>query len=416
MIKNFTLILLAFIATNLLLTAQVEQVSVNPSYTHQAYYNLATGEVTQVPNDAWDIAFSNDGVQDAGVFINESASLDGNSVKAYLSLEADWATAITDVSVFSDTTTILYNAEQNWIEGAFNSMRIPNSPFDYGWGEYNPPTNSVVGNKIFVIQKRDGSFIKFQILQLIDGEYSFRYADLDGSNEATAIASKNDAGENPLIYFSFDSGETVDMPTDYDLVFQRYTTDVDDGTGTFIPYNVTGVLLSPGAEAVIADGVDPASVSESDYTGEYTTTPIVIGHHWKIFDFTAGWMIDEDRAQFVKTKNGDIYKIVFFDFEGSLTGITTLEKTKVVLSSTQLTASDVGITVYPNPTADFVYISGNKDYYNAMIYDAKGQLVLNEKIDLGKAQLNLNELNSGLYTLVLRNEDTVVNHRLIKTD
>lgn len=413
MTQQFTILIFTTLLTSSTLNAQIEQVSVGASYSQQAYYNLSTGEVTQVPNDAWDIAFSNAGLQDAGVFINESASLMSNPLKLFVAEETNWETPATDMSGFVDSE-VIYNPEESWTEGAFNSIKDPDSPLDYGWGAYNPTTHRIEGNQIFVIQKRDDSFIKFQVMQLVGGEYTFRYADLDGSNEVTSVVSKNEAGESPLIYFSFETGDEVDMPTDYDLVFQRYTTPLDDGSGTFIEYTVTGVLSAPHTEAVIADGVDPINVMESDYSDQYSMSPTVIGHDWKFFDFASGWLIDEDRAYFVKTKNDKTFKLVFFDFEGSSTGITTLEKTEVeTVSTTDISLSDLDILVYPNPTSDFINIEGVKESFDAYLYNAFGQLVLSNEINSASTQINLNEVNSGMYTLVLSNQNYFANHTIL---
>ncbi len=415
MIRISTLTIFLLMLLGLPLMSQVDQVSIGASYTQQAYYKISTGEVTQVPNDAWDISFSSAGIQDGGVFINESASLTETPLKVFLSTETDWATAITDLSPFVDSM-VLYNPEVSWTQGAFNSIRNPNMPFDYGWGNYNPMSNSVQGDKIFVIQKRDESYIKFQIQQLIGEDYTFRYADLDGSNEVSYTISKNLSEGVSLVYFSFETGDMVDMPTDYDLIFHRYTTPLADDDGVFIPYNVTGVLLAPNTEAAIADGVDPATVMESDYTDQYTDSLKVIGHDWKIFDFVSDWMIDENRAQFVRTSEGDVYKIVFFDYEGAMTGTTTLEKTLVGTSSTvDQSIEELGLSIYPNPSTDFITIEGQQDDIRVFIYDSSSSLIQTENITQSSQKINLQDYQSGMYYILIQGKDYITSQPLIIT-
>ncbi len=415
MIRISTLTIFLLMLLGLPLMSQVDQVSIGASYTQQAYYKISTGEVTQVPNDAWDISFSSAGIQDGGVFINESASLTETPLKVFLSTETDWATAITDLSPFVDSM-VLYNPEVSWTQGAFNSIRNPNMPFDYGWGNYNPMSNSVQGDKIFVIQKRDESYIKFQIQQLIGEDYTFRYADLDGSNEVSYTISKNLSEGVSLVYFSFETGDMVDLPTDYDLIFHRYTTPLADDDGVFIPYNVTGVLLAPNTEAAIADGVDPATVMESDYTDQYTDSLKVIGHDWKIFDFVSDWMIDENRAQFVRTSEGDVYKIVFFDYEGAMTGTTTLEKTLVGTSSTvDQSIEELGLSIYPNPSTDFITIEGQQDDIRVFIYDSSSSLIQTENITQSSQKINLQDYQSGMYYILIQGKDYITSQPLIIT-
>ena len=81
--KNFTLpvILLFYLST---ITAQIDQVSVGASYSQQAYYSVSTGEVEVVENEAWDIAFSAAGQQDAGIFLNESVSFMAAPLQVFL--------------------------------------------------------------------------------------------------------------------------------------------------------------------------------------------------------------------------------------------------------------------------------------------------------------------------------------------
>lgn len=410
MTRIFTLVYFA-IGISCVLSAQIEQVSVGESYSQQAYYSLATGESVAVENNAWDIAFSAIGQQDAGVFINESGSLTEVALQLYTVSDTDWTDKITDTDQFVDSVAI-FNPELNWTEGAFNTVKDPNSPFDYGWGSYNPQTHMIEGDKLFVIKKRDGSFIKFQVVSLAGGSYNFRFADLDGSNEVNYSVSKDDAESN-LIYYSFETTETVAMPTDYDLIFQRYTTSLDAGEGEFIEYTVTGVLLANGVEAVVADGVDPNNVSETDYADQYSSLPTTIGHTWKAFDFNEGWIMDEDRTQFIKSRNGDIYQITFYDFEGSSTGTTTFEKTIVTTVSSEDLTLDYTVAVAPNPTTDyFTLISESNEIVDIQIINASGNIV-NVLQANTNVPIPVNDLVTGVYFISIYSGDLHTTKKLI---
>lgn len=393
---------------------QVQQVSVGASYAQQAYYNLSTGNVKTMDNEDWDIAFSNAGALDAGVFINESASLSSEPIKLWAVDSLAWDNIPDDTTPYVDSTRI-YNPESNWTEGAFNSVRDTSSAADYGWGAYNPANHNIEATKVFIIQLRDGNFKKFELERYAASEYVFRYADLDGSNEVEATVSKSDAGDAPLIYFSFASGMTVQSPVDYDLIFLRYTRPLDAGDGSFLQYIVTGVLLAPGTEAALADGIDPLLVSEDDYADAYSDAPTAIGHEWKFFDFTSGWVVDSDRVYFVKTRNGEKYKIEFFDFEGSSTGITTFDRRLITTTSTQFESADIMDTdVYPNPAADFITIDNINPGATIYLVNSQGQLVVS-KTNTGnnRLQLDVTTLVPGMYQLLVRKGAQLESHKVI---
>ncbi|GLR16935.1 T9SS type A sorting domain-containing protein [Portibacter lacus] len=407
--------LLLFIGFSIgLVNGQIDQVSVGEGYSNQAYYSLSTGEVTVLSNEAWDIAFTNQGGTDAGILINESSTSGSEAIGLFLTAETDWNVEIVDEGQFPDSIKI-YNSEQNWSEGAFNSVKDTSSVLDFGWGLYNPSNHVIEGNRIFVIKKRDGVLLKFQVESLSSGTYTFKYAHLDGSNEQVKTVSKNSELDNSLILFSLNTGETLDMPTDFDLIFQRYTTDLDAGDGTIIPYTVTGVLSGPGVEVAKAEGVDPENVLEADYADQYSNSLTAIGHDWKGFDFALGWVIPDDRAYFVKNSKGEKYKIVFYDFEGSSTGTTTLEKT-VLLSSAISTIdnSNIDIKVYPNPFTHSVIVStGSDNDAEVQLYDIEGKLLLSKNFNR-QIKLETENLISGQYLLKISQDDHFITKQIIK--
>lgn len=406
--KNIYITIIFILAIFLQSYGQVDQVSVGPSYSQQAYYNLETGETVAIDNEAWDLAFSNSATG-AGIFINESATFMASPVKLYKALTDDWTEAIDDTSPYVDSVQLL-NPEENWEEGALNTLRDADSPLDYGWGSYNTSTHMIDGSTVYVLQKRDQSFIKFQITSLSGGVYTMKYADLDGSNEVETTIAKTDNAEQHMIYFSFTSETEVEIPNDFDLVIQRYSTPLGLGDGTFVDYTVTGVLAAPGVSVAKAEEVDPSEVEEADYSELYSDFPKTIGHDWKQFDFSLGWVTLEDRAYFVKRKNGEKYKVVFLDFEGSSTGVTTLEKTKLetVSVKTPLTPT-INITIFPNPTSDYVQISGiERDDYISF-YSISGQKV--KEIRYTGDNIDISDLPSGTYAI--RNNDYFARNFLV---
>lgn len=63
------------------------------------------------------------------------------------------------------------------------------------------------------------------------------------------------------------------------------------------------------------------------------------------------------------------------------------------------------VKIYPNPTADFIYVklSSKSKIEGAEIYDLSGKLVFRTKLD--SEQLDLRSLPQGVYMIVFKNSD-----------
>ena len=358
--KKYFLFIAFLFATSAALTAQtvIHQVSTGTGYAKFSYYKLNDGATQQVNNDAWDIAFSNLGVQQAGIFVNESTNtVQGQAQPGVELFETglfDFTETVSQASLTEDLR--LYNPKLSWAEGAFNTLKDPTDPLDFGWGSYNPPANQVEGLRVFAIKLRNGQYKKL-FFETYNGQvYTFKAADLNGANEQTYSVAKSAGNGSPVVYFSFANATPV-TPTGWDLVFCRYTTLLFDGQG-YIPYNVAGILSNDGVLTAKAIGVDPATVDYQVYVDSLNSRLDIIGHDWKSFSGTE-WVVPADRAYFAKTKDGKLYKIVFIDFEGSSTGTGTLERTYLAqLSATSdLPAGIIDAAVFPNPVIDHLTVS-----------------------------------------------------------
>jgi len=382
--------------------AQFEQVSVGAGYANMAFYDIKTGATTQHPHTVWDIAFAV-GPQDLGVFVNEgvASSPDAVEVALYVTTAASFEEADTS------GMTRIYNNEISWSAGAFNHVKSNADPFDFGWGTYDVITHQVQGSRIFVIKLRSGPYKKLEIQSLAGGVYTFRYADLDGSNETTQTVDKADFAGKTLAYFSFETESVLDLePESWDLLFTRYTTPLES-EGVFLEYIVTGTLSNKGVEVAQADGIDPATVDFENYSDSYSDTLTTIGHDWKAFDLSSfQWSIPTDRVYFVKNAVGEIWKVQFVDFEGSSTGTTTIEQSLVgtVTNLDNIFQHLESFGLYPNPATDFVNIAleskTSAPQALIQIFNTAGQLLRTQQIaiqaGLNTEQLSLN-LPAGIY-------------------
>lgn len=72
-------------------------------------------------------------------------------------------------------------------------------------------------------------------------------------------------------------------------------------------------------------------------------------------------------------------------------------------------ASEMELVVYPNPASDVLYIKTEEtnNIYNALMYSADGKLIFEEKLSSQQTNaVNIADLASGVYTLILLNETT----------
>jgi Secretion system C-terminal sorting domain/HmuY protein len=407
--KFFTIVL--FLSTVFFSKAQsFQEISTGAGYNKQSFIKLSDGSQKQINNDAWDLAFTAFGFQDAGIFINESSgSSMGQNLpltELYYALTNDFGAAI-DLEAIKDYKYL--NSESSWNFGAFNEVRDTLNPFDFGWGAYQPTTNRVVGNKVYVLKLRNGEYRKIKIESLTGTTYTFRYAKLDGSSEVTKTLNKlTDNKGQKLIFFSFTTNETVDvLPSGgFDLMYCRYISIAKDPNGTIVQqYNVTGVLTGPGILTAEADGVNPATVTYTDYTDKLSAQTDIIGYDWKALTGIS-WVLDVDKVFFVKTTDNHMWRLHFIDFEGSSTGTAVMEKTDLGLfsSSNELVGIQTGI--FPNPVDDQLILSlditeATANDINIDITNANGQVMTNRVVKnqqgLKVFEISTGDWNKGIY-------------------
>lgn len=414
--KKSTLFFAALLCTGTIFSQTFQEISVGAGYQKQSFIKLSGDSETQANNTSWDIAFSVFGFQDGGIFINESAGTSMGqpqpSPEVYYALTDNFdeqpdPTALEDFPLF--------NAEASWANGAFNEVRDTLNGLDYGWGEYNFITHQIVGTSVYVIKLRDGSYRKFKVESLAGSTYTFKYANLDGTNLITQTINKADHAGKTLAYFSFDSGSTVAVEPDggFDLLYCRYITPLfDPGSMTYLAYPVTGVLTGEGVQVAKADGVNPETVAYTAYQDSLQTRLDVIGYDWKTFT-GAAWTLDLDRVFFVKTADDHVWKVQFVDFEGSSTGVAVLTKEDLGVISAVQNPAAIGMKamMYPNPVQERLLVSldipaGLGKDAQLLVTDMSGRLVAQHATTLNEGfsvlELPAQTWATGAYVLHLK--------------
>lgn len=425
--KSLTLTL--FVALVTTFTNAQFQITTGAGYQSQTFYTLANDGVKTIKNTDWDLAFTVYEKQDGGIFINEAAGSSMGQALPSIALYKTAAKNFQEVILESNINLKddrLYNDEKgkSWAYGAFNETRdkVKASPFDYGWGVYNTGNKVVEGKLVYAIKTRDGKFRKIEIQNLTGVVYQVRHANLDGSDEKTFTVDKSKFAGKTLAYYSFATNTTSDIePANFDLWFTRYVSLVTQGTTT-AQYNVTGILSGRGVKVARAAGIDPEKVKYDDFKGNVSSQLDTIGSDWKTIDITINqWKVPTDRAYFVINKAGDIYKIVFIDFEGSATGTATLEKTKIGNVNVNDISSDIRYKVFPTVVQDEVNIAfdlATNETFDLSIIDMNGRIVLNKKIETTSGfqviTLDASNLLSGTYITRLASKNGIATSKIVK--
>ena len=401
-------------------SAQVneETVTIGQGYQNQAFYSLANGEISQNDKNNWDLAFEAYSFG-AGIRINDAKGL------------KLWRYPNADNSAFGtslDTTGIsnwsqLINSDEFWEIGAFNKTANPNNQFDLGWGTYNTTTHVITGDSLFILEKSNGDLIQIDIQNISSGAFNFRYADLDGQNIENNAVLKSEFSGKIFGYFNLDSGQTLDLEplsSKWELLFTSYVTYL----GPNMPYGVTGVLSNAGVEVAKVENVANTTTfndwSSSIFKEEINT----IGYNWKSLNYqTFQFEVDDSLVYFVKSKQDEIWKIVFTGFGGSANG--NYEFTTELMSTASLSnhkKNDTKFTVYPNPVQSenitIVYDLPSNENAELFITDISGKIVHREAFNaiegLTTKQIQLANLKPGIYMVNLKLNNGVLTQKLIK--
>ena len=404
-----TILLMAALYAGLHASAQ-ETVSMGSGYSNENYYSLSSGDEISVVRDNWDIAFASDGLGSSSSTIRINGSI-GTELYLFSNDTADWGSLDTTGFQWSQ----LINSETDWSTGAFQNQ-TPASGFDLGWGTYNSITHIVSGDRIFLLKLANGAYKKLIIDQLTGGEFTFHYADLDGSNLVeTSVSKSNYAGKN-FGYYSLQNNVSLDrepLANSWDLLFTKYVVDLGGG----YLYGVTGVLANAGIQVAQANSVNNV-LTESWQGHSFDDNIGTIGWDWKSFNMTTfAYEIEDSLVYFIEDEIGNIHKVVFTGFGGSSTGDFMF--TKELVNAVGLTEfKNQILNVYPNPASGIINVifSSYENEIALSIVDLSGRTVASRELNVnaGMAQesIDISHLNSGVYLLTLRTSKGIATQKI----
>ena len=399
---KYTLTIITLILFYISPQAQTVQISMGNNYANQVFYSMQNGEIKNISNDNWDLAFTTD------QYASTIRTNDGKGVELYtyhLGDTSDWQNI--NVSITNNLSSGMYNSEISWYDGAFenNSLGHP----DYGWGVYNMINHNVTGDSLYIIKTINGNWKKIWIQELTTaGEYVFKFANLDGSNEITQSILKTNYTDKNFIYFSIDQNTIIDrepISSEWDITFTKYISPVQA-----TPYPVTGVLINSSTEVAKATGVtDP--LTYFDYSNHNFNNEInSIGYDWK--SYQGSFVVDANRCYFIKDKNENIWRLVFNSFDGMSTGNIEFN-TELIFNTSSVNINKTNsLNIFPNPTAqntNLIFDFEEECLIN--IYDISGLKVYTKQLNSeGLELINLptENFDAGLYFLVVYKENRVL--------
>ncbi|NUY80855.1 T9SS type A sorting domain-containing protein [Flavobacterium sp. MAH-1] len=407
-------ILLALAVFGLASNAQTPGlVTQGAGYANQVYYKFSSNSTTAtVPAASWDIAFLRTSAFAISVRVNDSR------IQTYeVGATSVWSTV--DVAQEANWTR-LYNSDVEWETGSFDTGSAT-----YGWGEYNPVTHHVVGSKVFVLKTGSGATAAYKKIKIDDffGGYTFTYSSWDGSAwsaDTTQTVANSLNTDRFFNYFSLTTNAVVEVEpanTNWDLLFTQYVTDYTGGVDN--KYKVTGVLTHPDIQVAQHEQPDGLPANFTPTFGEQIN---VIGFDWKTLNGNFQYDVDSDQAFFVKLANGTVYRLTFDTFVGSSTGVTTFNQQDVTsqLSSEEF-ENRVSFGIYPNPSVDkkisVLYDGAQADAKNSVsIFSLTGAKVYETNLDnngFANAELNLSNLNAGVYILKFQSGDYAATRKIV---
>lgn len=348
-------------AASITAQAQVvnDTVSVGASYANQIWYSLANDEQGTSPKSNWDLAFDASGFGST-ILINAPT---GTILYRYPHADTSgWATADT---AGMGTWATRWNSDTSWAQGAMGKYADVSNPYDLDWGVYNLTTHVVTGDSLYIIKLANGDVKKLWIEKLTGNVYSFKYANMDGTNLQNATLDKSLYTGKNFGYYSLQNNAALNREpasNSWDLTFTQYS--------AFIPtaYTVTGILSNNGVQISKNTAIANTATYNAWSGASFNSAINGIGYNWKSFTGMA-YAIEDSTVYFVKPASGDVWKVIMTGFSGSGTGSFMFSKEKLFTETSVETVNGKAVTTMalaPNPSANGQQV--------AVIYSFEGQV------------------------------------------
>lgn len=409
--KKKLLLTITLLLAGIYMSAQgvYDTVSVLTGYANQSYYSLNSGEISNIDNSDWDIAFDASGY---GATIRINGAIGTELYKYPDGDTSDWATL--DTAGIS-SWPMVYDSDTAWGAGAFNTGKT-SDPMDLGWGIYSTITHHVVGDSLFVIKLTNGTMKKLQIESLASGSFNFKFANVDGTNEVNETVSKGSFSGRNFGYYSIRTETEINREpasSSWDFVFTKYVAELFPGTY----YGVTGLLSNAGVEVAKMTGV--ADVMNTTSNAGHTMSDDIntIGYDWKSYNSsTWSFNIEDSLCYFVDDVDGNLWRLVMTGFGGSMTGEFIFHKE--LISAVDIEENQQqNVALYPNPADNITHVVFNaQEASTIQIINLQGQTMHQENVEaLGLIDyvVDVSDYAAGMYIITVKLGSSIDTKRII---
>ncbi len=290
-------------------------------YKYQVYFDMGTGQsVANNEKDDWDLGFAS---------ADSCSNIILNTSKFMMAAN----TGLIDFQAVTDTSGLIWRFDKangdpdsaaigNWFNITMNDTTYPKNVYviDGGLNELGVH----LGYKKIIFE------------ELKNGQYSFKFANLNGSEEYSFTVIK-DPDVN-FVSFSFKNGgkqvEIQPEKNSWDLLFTQYTDLLFTDDNEPYPYIVTGTLINRNGVEVAFDTLMKFSdITISDIsTFNFSTDHNKIGYEWKIYDFDNSiYTVFSSYNYIIIDVEGFYYKLRFIGFYNNMgeKGYPTIEYQKL---------------------------------------------------------------------------------------
>lgn len=276
---------------------ETTQIEIGWPYTNQVYYDCVTNSVVKTNTKyEWDLSFE----------------CDANGFHVLLNTAKGIFIANQGNVPFSSVTSA---SGVNWLWDA-PSGNLDSTAF----GNWQNTNNVFIVDRQFSAAGGHVGYKKIQLMSVDNQGFTFKYANLDGSDEVTYTVNKD--GDRNFIHFNFDNGgQTLALEPnkdDWDLLFTNH---YHKFSNLPMPFVLTQVISNIHNNVRVAEDNNNQfnSISLLD-TSNYVFTSVwdEIGYDWKIRNSQDNsFTIDGNKSYLVKTTEGLFCKIRFIDFYNS---------------------------------------------------------------------------------------------------
>ena len=135
---------------------------------------------------------------------------------------------------------------------------------------------------------------------------------------------------------------------------------------------------------------------------------------WTVDDGSGALLIDDDLFAFVPTAgtNYNVTGVGFYSYSAAKILPRSADDIEEAVSVGEITAT--AVKLYPNPANDVLFISSDAKRSKVEVFNLLGQSVMSKNINSKQSELNISDLDAGMYLIKVYGENGVQTQRFLK--